>query len=382
MEDINERKQLEEQLRHSQKMEAVGRLAGGVAHDFNNLLTVISGYSEMLINETANTASLKLKAEAIRSAAERAAVLTQQLLAFSRRQVVQPKTVDLNDAVEKMEQMLHRLIGEKIVLATNRRPDPACVKIDPGQIEQVIVNLAVNAQDSMPEGGTLTIDVGRAELGGAPAVSLEIRDTGTGMSADVLAHLYEPFFTTKARGKGTGLGLSIVYGIIKQAGGMIFVDTQLGRGTTFRILLPELASVEVQPEPRSISEEVASGSETVMLVEDENALRALAAQVLRANGYTVLEAATGEDAERVAREFEGAIALMVTDVVMPGINGPALAKRLYFSRPQMRVLYMSGYTENVLEVKDELGRATEFLQKPFAPSVLINRVRELLDAAA
>jgi CheY-like chemotaxis protein len=382
VEDINERKQLEEQLRHSQKMEAIGRLAGGVAHDFNNLLTVISGYGEMLINETAHDSSLRLKAEAIRSAAERAAVLTQQLLAFSRRQVVQPKTVDLNDVVEKMEQMLHRLIGEKVVLATKRRLDSAYVRIDPGQIEQVIVNLAVNAKDSMPEGGTLTIEVGRAELGGAPAATLEVRDTGTGMTADVLAHVYEPFFTTKARGKGTGLGLSIVYGIIKQAAGTILVDTQLGRGTAFRILLPELASMEVQPEPRSNSEPVVCGSETVLLVEDENALRALAAQVLRANGYTVLEAVTAEDAERVAREFNGAIALMVTDVVMPGMNGPALAKRLYPSRPQMRVLYMSGYTENVLEVKDDLGRATEFLQKPFAPSVLINRVRELLDAVA
>ena len=233
----------------------------------------------------------------------------------------------------------------------------------------------------MPEGGTLTIEVGRAEIAGTAAATLEVRDAGTGMTADVLAHLYEPFFTTKARGKGTGLGLSIVYGIIKQAGGTIDVDTQLGRGTTFRIVLPEVTNVELQPETRNAPEPVVLGSETVMLVEDEDALRALAAQVLRANGYTVLEASTGEDAERACREFKGAIALLVTDVVMPGMNGPALAERLHSSRPLMRVLYISGYTENVLDVQDELGPVTEFLQKPFAPSVLVHRVRELLDVS-
>jgi len=380
VEDIDERKHLEEQLRHSQKMEAIGRLAGGVAHDFNNLLTVISGYGQMIIKETEHETSLQSNAEAICAAAERAAVLTHQLLAFSRRQLVQPRIVDLNDVVAKMEQMLHRLIGEKVVLATIRRSGPAQVKIDPGQIEQVIVNLALNAQDSMPEGGSLTIEVGRAEIAGTVAATLEVRDAGTGMTADVLAHLYEPFFTTKARGKGTGLGLSIVYGIIKQAGGTIDVDTQLGRGTTFRIVFPEVTNVELQPETGNALETVVLGSETVMLVEDEDALRALAAQVLRANGYTVLEASTGEDAERVCREFKGAIALLVTDVVMPGMNGPALAERLHSSRPLMRVLYISGYTENVLDVQDQLGPVTEFLQKPFAPSVLVHRVRALLDA--
>jgi PAS domain S-box-containing protein len=381
VEDIDERKHLEEQLRQSQKMEAVGRLAGGVAHDFNNLLTVISGYGEMMIKDTTNESSLRSQAEAICAAAKRAAVLTHQLLAFSRRQIVQPQIVDLNDVVAKMEQMLDRLIGEKVVLATIQRQDPARVKIDPGQIEQVIVNLAINAQDSMPEGGRLLIKVGRAETAGIAAVTLEVRDEGTGMTSDVLAHLYEPFFTTKARGKGTGLGLSIVYGIIKQAGGTIDVDTQLGRGTTFRIVLPEVTNVELRSEARSAPEPVVQGSETVMLVEDEHALRALVAQVLRANGYTVLEASTGEDAERVCREFQGGIALLVTDVVMPGMNGPALARQLQASRPRMRVLYMSGYTENVLDPKHDLGPGTEFVQKPFAPSLLVHRVRELLDAS-
>jgi len=378
VEDIDERKRLEEQLRHSQKMEAIGRLAGGVAHDFNNLLTVISGYGEMVMRETAHEPSLQSKAEAICASAERAAVLTRQLLAFSRRQLVQPRIVDLNDVVAKMEQMLHRLIGEKIVLATSLRSEPTQVKIDPGQIEQVIVNLAVNAQDSMPEGGRLTIEVGRTELSGAAAATLDVRDEGVGMTADVLSHLYEPFFTTKPR--GTGLGLSIVYGIIKQAGGTINVDSQLGRGTSFHIVLPEVSKVELHPETRITSDPVVLGSETILLVEDEDALRGLAANVLRASGYTVLEASMGEDAERTSVEFKGAIAVLVTDVVMPGMNGPALAKQLHSSRPLMKVLYISGYTENVLGVQAELGPMTGFLQKPFTPSVLVHRVRELLDA--
>jgi len=380
VEDIDERKHLEEQLRQSQKMEAIGRLAGGVAHDFNNLLTVISGYGEMMLKATMNEPPLRSQAEAICAAAKRAAVLTQQLLAFSRRQVIQPRVVDLNDVVAKMEQMLHRLIAERIVVTTVQCQNSARVRIDPGQIEQVIVNLAINAQDSMPEGGRLSIELGRAETADTPVITLVVRDEGTGMTAEVLTHLYEPFFTTKARGKGTGLGLSIVYGIIKQAGGTIDVDTQLGRGTTFRICLPEVADVEVQSEGRNVPEPVAQGRETVMLVEDEDALRALVAQVLRASGYTVIEAPSGEDAERACREFEGVIALLVTDVVMPGMNGPALAQQLQASRPRMRVLYISGHTENVFDAEHSLGPGTAFLQKPFAPSLLVHRVRELLDA--
>jgi PAS domain S-box-containing protein len=376
VQDIDERKRLEEQLRHSQKMEAIGRLAGGVAHDFNNLLTVISGYGEMMIRETAHAPSLQSQAGAICAAAERAAVLTRQLLAFSRRQLVQPRIVDLNDVVAKLDQMLPRLIGEKVALSSIRRADPAHVRIDPGQIEQVIVNLAVNARDSMPKGGTLTIEVRKTEIGGATAIALEVRDEGDGMSPDVLAHLYEPFFTTKPR--GTGLGLSIVYGIIKQAGGTIEVDTQLGRGTTFRIVLPEMTGAETHPDAPASPVSVVAGSETVLVVEDEDAVRNLAARVLRAHGYTVLEASRAEDAERVCAEFQGPIALLVTDVVMPGMNGPALAKRLHSSRPVLKVLYISGYTENSIEIQDELGSMTGFLQKPFSPTLLLHRVRELL----
>ncbi|MEO8594461.1 MAG: PAS domain S-box protein [Candidatus Solibacter sp.] len=380
VEDVDERKHLEEQLRQSQKMEAVGRLAGGVAHDFNNLLTVISGYGEMIFKATTDQPSLRSQAEAICTAAKRAAVLTHQLLAFSRRQVVQPRIVDLNDVVAKMEQMLYRLIGERIVVTVTKRRDPARVKVDLGQIEQVLVNLAINAQDSMPDGGILAIEVGQAETADGAAVTLEVRDQGTGMTADVLAHLYEPFFTTKGPGKGTGLGLSIVYGIIKQAGGTIDVVTHLGRGSTFRICLPEVTDVEFEPAVPSAPVPTVQGFETVMLVEDEDALRALVAQVLRANGYTVLEASTGEDAERACREFQGHVALLVTDVVMPGMNGPALAQQLQASRPSIRVLYVSGYTDTILDTQQDLGPGIDFLQKPFPPSVLVSRVRELLDA--
>jgi PAS domain S-box-containing protein len=381
VEDINERKLLEEQLRQSQKMEAIGRLAGGVAHDFNNLLTVISGYGEMMKRETENNRSLHAQADAICIAAERAAALTRQLLAFSRHQIVQPQILDLNEAVSKMEGMLHRVIGEKVSLSTRPHSEPARVKIDRGQIEQVIVNLAVNAQDAMPDGGKLTIGVGREVSAGMPWVTLEVRDTGTGMTADVMAHLYEPFFTTKPRGKGTGLGLSIVYGIVKQAGGTIRAETLFGHGTTFRILLPEAIGVEVAAEVKKAPDAPGSGSETLILVEDEEALRNLTGSVLRASGYTVLEAPSAENAERICSEFPGAIALLVTDVVMPGMNGPALAERLRTARPGMRVLYISGYTEDGLDLQD-LDPVTGFLQKPFAPSLLAKRVRELLDVVA
>jgi len=379
VEDINERKHLEDQLRHSQKMEAVGRLAGGVAHDFNNLLTVISGYSEMIINQTTSEPSLRSNAQAIRIASERAAMLTQQLLAFSRRQVVQPRVLNLNEVVMGMTRMLHGVIGEKVLLSTVLQTEVAPVRIDPSQIEQVIMNLAVNARDAMPRGGPLTIAVGRIAPSGAAMVTLEVRDAGTGMSADVLGHLFEPFFTTKPVGKGTGLGLSIVYGIIKQAGGTIDVDTLVGRGTTFRIVLPEVPAVELQPQAPNAPQPIVRGSETVLLVEDEDAVRALAAQVLRANGYIVLEAPTGEVAERASLEFTGAIALLLTDVVMPGINGPVLAKRLRSSRPLIKVLYMSGHSENVLDLQDEIGPGTDFLQKPFRPADLVHRARTLLD---
>jgi PAS domain S-box-containing protein len=377
VEDATQRKHLEEQLRHSQKMEAIGRLAGGVAHDFNNLLTVISGYAEMIGKDPAAEQKLRGRADAIADAAGRAAALTRQLLAFSRRQIVQPQIVDLNDLVVNMENMLQRLIGETVALRTIGRPTPAKVRVDPGQIEQVIVNLAVNARDAMPEGGSLTIAVGSRQPG---RVTVEVRDTGEGMSPEVQSHLFEPFFTTKPRGKGTGLGLSIVYGIVKQAGGTIEVNTQEGRGTTFRMELPEVAGEAQSSESKVAQNGRTTGAETLLLVEDEEGLRKLAVEFLRLSGYTVMEAASGEEAVKVCDQFPGTIPLLVTDMIMPGMNGRDLAERLRTKRPGMKVLYISGYTDNVLDLKDPTKPVTGFLQKPFAPGVLVQRVRELLDS--
>jgi PAS domain S-box-containing protein len=379
VEDITERKHLEEQLRQSQKMEAVGRLAGGVAHDFNNMLTVIGGYSRMMLTQVDQNGPLLEYAKAICDSADRAAALTGQLLAFSRRQVVQPSIVNLNDLVANMEEMLHRLLGENVELSTILSPVPGRVKVDPGQIEQVIVNLAVNARDAMPEGGKVTIEVSNVEMDEKPNVTLAVRDTGNGMDSETQSHLFEPFYSTKARGKGTGLGLSIVYGIIKQAGGSITVKTQLGQGAVFEISLPRILDTDAPQESGKTVEKIAPGSETILLVEDEETVRKLVGQVLRASGYTVLEAGSGEDAMHTSRQLPGPIHLLVTDMIMPGMNGRVLAERLRHSRPNLKVLYISGYTENILDLYGPLGTATAFLQKPFAPSVLTKKLRELLD---
>lgn len=381
VEDITERKHLEEQLRQSQKMEAIGRLAGGVAHDFNNLLTVIGGYGQMMLSQLAENDPLRPKAEAICRSSDRAAALTSQLLAFSRRQVVQPRVLNLNGLVTGLQEMLHRLLGETILLKTIPSTSPARVKVDPGQFEQVIVNLAVNARDAMPGGGELTIEVSTVEIDEMPRVNLSVRDTGTGMDAEVQSHLFEPFYTTKAHGKGAGLGLSIVYGIVKQSGGNITVNSEVGQGTVFQIFLPCVIAEETELAPAATFGKVAPGSETILLVEDEAALRKLAGEVLRSSGYTVLEAVNGEDAMLVYRRFTGVIPLLVTDMIMPGMNGRALAERLRDSRPDMKVLYISGYTENLLD-HGPLGPSTAFLQKPFAPAVLARTVREMLDASA
>jgi CheY-like chemotaxis protein len=287
--------------------------------------------------------------------------------------------VNLNDLVAGMQEMLHRLLGETVALKTIQSKVPAKVKVDPGQFEQVVVKLAVNARDAMPEGGELTIEVSTAEVDQTPQVMLCVRDTGTGMDAEVQSHLFEPFYTTKDRGKGTGLGLSIVYGIVKQSGGSIMVNSQLGQGTAFQIFLPRVFVEETQAAPGMTLESIASGSETILLVEDEEALRKLAGEVLRSSGYTVLEAANGEDAIGVYRRFTGPIPLLVTDMIMPGMNGRTLAERLRSLRPDTKVLYISGYTENLLDLHGPLGPATAFLQKPFAPAVLTRKVRELLD---
>ena len=389
--DITRRRSLEEQLRQSQKMEAVGRLAGGIAHDFNNLLTVITGYSELLLIQIDDKSPLWKEVEEIKRAGERAAALTQQLLAFSRRQVLQPKVLDLNDVVSHMEKMLRRLIGEDVELRTVLGTGLGSVKADPGQIEQVIVNLVVNARDAMPGGGELTVETSDAKLdkeflrehpsaSEGQYVCLAVSDTGVGMSAEVKGHLFEPFFTTKGKGKGTGLGLSTVYGIVNQSMGHIAVDSEIGRGTTVRVYLP---GVEGKAE-RLPEAPVAGlyGGETVLVVEDEDSVRGIVTRVLAENGYRVLWACDGNEGLRLFEENGEAIDLLVTDVVMPVMGGRELAARLEASRPGLKVLYMSGYTDDAINRHDALESGLSFIQKPFTPDGLLRKVREVLDGAS
>jgi len=389
--DITERKRLEEQLLQAQKMEAVGRLAGGVAHDFNNLLTAITGYSELLLMRIHEHDPLRKDLEQIRKAADRAASLTRQLLAFSRRQILQPRVLNLNAVVADMEEMLQRLIGEDIDLVTVLHPELGRVKADPGQIEQVIMNLVVNARDAMPQGGKLTIETANVVLDedyvrrhvGVEAgsyVMLAVSDTGVGMDEDVQSHLFEPFFTTKETGKGTGLGLATTYGIIKQSNGHIWVYSEPGQGTTFKIYLPRVEeSIEPVTPVLALTESL-RGTEIILLVEDEDAVREPARRVLVQNGYTVLEARHGEEALRVCEQHEGTIHLMVTDVVMPEMSGRELAERLALLQPEMKVLYISGYTHNAIASHGVLEPGIAFLQKPFTPDALVCKVREVLDA--
>jgi two-component system cell cycle sensor histidine kinase/response regulator CckA len=392
--DISERRQLEEQLRQSQKMEAVGRLAGGVAHDFNNLLTAISGYSELMLRRLRQGDPLRHNAEEINKAGNRAASLTSQLLAFSRKQVMQPKVLDLNTVVADMDKMLRRLIGENIELVTALDPDLWSIKADPGQIQQVILNLAVNARDAMPEVGRLTIETADIELdeinarwhvGVKPGryVMLAVNDTGCGMDSQTRERVFEPFFTTKEVGKGTGLGLSTVYGIIKQSGGYIWVYSEPEKGTTFKIYLPCIEEEADAFSQHAIAEELPQGMETVLLVEDEPLVRRLAARVLREQGYTVLEAADGEEALHVAGQHsEREIHLLLTDVVMPRMSGREVAEHLEKARPRTRVLYTSGYTEDSIVRHGVMDDGVAFLQKPFKPDELARKVREVLDGSA
>jgi PAS domain S-box-containing protein len=386
-----ERIRLEEQLRHSQKLDAVGRLAGGVAHDFNNLLTVINGCSALLLRRLGADDPLSRYPREIKQASERAASLTQQLLAFSRRQMLEPRVLNLNNSVSAMDSMLRRLIGEHIDLVTVLGGDLGLVKADPGQIEQVIMNLAVNARDAMPGGGKLTIETANVELDQAYAsrhmavkpgayVMLALSDTGHGMDEETQARLFEPFFTTKEKGKGTGLGLSTVYGIIKQSGGTIWVYSELDRGTTFKIYLPRVVDVlEALPLVPAPGSELARGSETILLVEDEESVRALAREALEEAGFQVLEARHGTEALVVSHQYQGAIHLLVTDVVMPEMSGRVLADRLAPQRPALKVLYMSGYTDNAIVHQGVLDPGTAFLPKPFSPDTLVRKVREVLD---
>jgi PAS domain S-box-containing protein len=393
-EDVTERRALEQQLRQSQKMEAVGRLAGGIAHDFNNLLMVISGYSEFLLERLGGEPHLRGPAQEIASASERASALTRQLLAFSRKQMLAPRIVNLNDIATENLKMLTRMIGEDIDLVMTPGQSLWSVRADAGQIEQVIMNLAVNARDAMPSGGKLTIETANATLDEeyarmhAPVrpgdyVMFSISDTGAGMDADTQSHIFEPFFTTKGP-KGTGLGLSTVYGIIKQSGGYIWVYSEIGRGTTFKIYLPRVPSVEeplVQPAvSRSQFQKVEPGTETILLVEDEANLRYLARQYLEKQGYKVIEAADGAVAMQIAVAHEGVIHLLLTDVIMPGMNGRELAQRISEIRPNVKVLYMSGYTENVIGQDGTLDAGVRLLQKPFNLRDLKSKVREVIDA--
>jgi PAS domain S-box-containing protein len=379
VEDITGRKQLEEQLHQSQKMEAIGQLAGGVAHDFNNLLTIIGGYGHMLLAELEESDSHRGQVEEICAASDRAAALTRQLLAFSRRQPVQQQIVNLNDLVWNMKSMLHRLLGETIKLDVALNAVPGKVRADPGQIEQVIVNLAVNSKDAMPSGGNLTLEVTNVDVDSVPQVMLAVRDTGAGMNSEVQSRLFEPFFTTKSKGQGTGLGLSIVYGIVKQSGGNLIVRSELGYGTDFQIYFPRVFDAEPEQEAERTPAAVQLGSETILLVEDEEAVRRLAAVILRSSGYTVLEARNGEEALGAYGKSASMIALLVTDMIMPGINGRDLAEMLRASRPQIGVLYISGYTDKAFDGDSTFGPGTAFLQKPFAPEALARKVRDLLD---
>jgi two-component system cell cycle sensor histidine kinase/response regulator CckA len=386
--DITERVQLEGQLHQAQKMEAVGRLAGGVAHDFNNLLTVILGYSNLLLDQLDESHVLYQEVDEIKRAADRAATLTQQLLTFSRKQVLSLRPVDLNHVLAEQADMLRRLIGEDIELSMKLADGLAQTRVDPGQVEQVVMNLAANARDAMPQGGRLSIETANVDLDNAyartravqpgPYIMLAVTDTGQGMDAATQARLFEPFFTTKEPGKGTGLGLSSVYGIVRQCGGSIFVYSEPGRGSSFKIFLPRVES-EAAERPGKPPPERARGDEAVVVVEDEPMVKNLVSEVLRKYGYQVTEFANGREALARVKRSAVPFHLLVTDVVMPGMSGIELARQLALGRPGMRILFLSGYTDDLVGRQGALQPGRGFLQKPFTPDTLLRKVRELLD---
>ncbi|HKQ59192.1 MAG TPA: PAS domain S-box protein [Candidatus Eisenbacteria bacterium] len=389
--DISQQRRLEDQLRQAQKMEAIGRLAGGVAHDFNNLLAAIMGHGELMLRRVEATNPLHRHAEAIQKAATRGALLTRQLLAFSRKEVLAQRNLDLHLLVAEMEEMLRRLIGEHIELIIVLGDRPVHVLGDRGQLEQVVMNLAVNARDAMADGGVLTIEVASVDRPGEPGasnprsgpfVTIAVTDTGCGMDEATAARIFEPFFTTKGQGKGTGLGLSTVYGIIEQAGGWIDVASRPGTGTTFTVYLKRLEPKAGPHGTEGAPQVSVRGSETILLVEDEPAVRAMAGEALEAQGYTVLEARHGVEALAVAQKHSGPLDLLITDVVMPQMGGGELAQRLVAERPGLRVVFMSGYTDDAV-IRQGVSEATSaFLQKPFAIGALARKVREVLDAPA
>lgn len=386
--DITERKRLEDQLLQSQKMEAVGRLAGGVAHDFNNMLTIITGFNQMLLDQLSTVDPLRGHAEEILKAANRAAALTHQLLAFSRRQMSQPRLLDINSVIRDAVKMIGRLIGEDVELTVKLQPGIGTVRADPRQIEQVILNLATNSRDAMPIGGQLTIETAGVELDKSyarthlgvqpgPYVMLALSDTGAGMTTEVKKHIFEPFFTTKEPGKGTGLGLSTVYGIVKQNGGDIWLYSEPGKGTTFKIYLPRVAgeTEEVSEQRAAVPEK---GHGTILVVEDEEGVRHLLRHVLAQHGYTVLEAGDSADAIQASAAHQGKIDLLLTDVILPKASGRQVAQRLLTERPDMRILFISGYTENAIAHHGVIDAGVHFLSKPFTTESLLAKIREVL----
>ena len=390
--DVTERRKLEEQLIRAQRMEAIGTLSGGVAHDFNNILTVILGHTEVLLQALKSSPAERAHLKSIDEASRRASALTRQLLAFSRKQVLQPRIFNLNTLIVDLDKMLRRMISEDIELETITDPHLGAARADPGQMEQVVMNLVLNARDAIRGGGRITIETANVTLDDdyvrehagprtGPHVMLAVSDTGEGIGADILPHIFEPFFTTKEVGKGTGLGLSTVYGIVRQSGGNVFVYSQPGRGTTFKVYLPrvdEPAPTAAEP-PQST---VASGAETVLLVEDEPALRDLLKTALTGNGFTVLDVPTPADALALSRKHSAPLHLLLTDVIMPGMDGPALAKQVQSERPDIKVLYMSGYATNFIMHDGIVDPGTNFLEKPFHPRALLAKIREVLDAGA
>jgi nitrogen-specific signal transduction histidine kinase/CheY-like chemotaxis protein len=391
IDDVTDHKKLESRLVQSRVMEAVVRLAGGIAHDFNNLLTAINGYSDLLLKQMDKDHPMRREAEEIRKAGERAASLTRQLLAFSRRQILQPKVLELNAVVSRIDDMLRRLIGEDVTLQASFGENLWRVKADPGQIEQVLMNLAVNSRDAMPGGGKLTIEtrnmeysealpLGTGEMPPGAYVMLSVSDTGYGMDEATLSRIFEPFYTTKEKGKGTGLGLAMVYGIVKQSGGYILVDSKEGKGTTFRIYFPRTKE-EARPSAPEISSSAPStGKETVLVVEDQDEVRNLVEEILGMQGYTVLKASNGDEALQLGKSRKKPIHLLLTDMVMPGMNGKELAERMQKMSPGMKVILMSGYAEEGLIQWGTIMQGMDFLKKPFRVETLIQKVRKVLDA--